>query len=224
MGNPLDEAIGDQLQPTRRKIVLALKQHGGLTAAELAEMLSITSMGVRRHLTTLERDKLVVYELVQRGKGRPSYVYRLSPQAENLFPKNYAALANELLGYVADSEGAESVIHLFDRRAQRRIRSAQLQLEGKPLAERVAGLAHILDGEGYLADWEQENESTFWLRERNCAVRDVAAHFSAACNSELLFLQTVLADAQVTREHHMIRGELMCAYRIERQSGDLSVG
>ena len=105
MGNPLDEAIGDQLQPTRRKIVLALKQHGGLTAAELAEMLSITSMGVRRHLTTLERDKLVVYELVQRGKGRPSYVYRLSPQAENLFPKNYAALANELLGYVADSEG-----------------------------------------------------------------------------------------------------------------------
>jgi predicted ArsR family transcriptional regulator len=162
--------------------------------------------------------------LVQRGKGRPSYVYRLSPQAENLFPKNYAALANELLGYVADREGPDSVIQLFDRRAQRRIRGAQLQLEGKPLADRVAGLARILDNEGYLADWEQESENTFWLREHNCAVHDVAANFSAACNSELVFLQTVLPDAQVTREHHMVRGELMCAYRIERQPEDQSVG
>src|SRR5512138_1421866 len=147
MGNPLDDSIGDQLQPTRRKIVMALKQHGGLTAAELAEMLGITSMGVRRHLTTLERDKLVSYELVQRGKGRPSYVYKLSSHAENLFPKNYAALANELLGYLEDSDGPDTVIRLFERRAQRRIRNAQIQLSDKPLDERVAGLARILSNE-----------------------------------------------------------------------------
>src|SRR5512138_660154 len=122
MANPLSDGVGDQLQPTRRKIVLALKQHGGLTAAELAHMLGITSMGVRRHLTTLERDKLVRYELVQRGKGRPSYVYRLSAQAENLFPKNYAQLANELLGYLASQSGEDTVLRLFEQRAQRRIR------------------------------------------------------------------------------------------------------
>jgi predicted ArsR family transcriptional regulator len=217
MSNLLDNTIGDQLQPTRRKIVQALKERGGLTAAELAEMLGITSMGVRRHLTTLERDKLVVYELVQRGKGRPSYVYRLSTQAEDLFPKNYAALANELLGYLEDSNGPDTVIALFDRRAQRRIRNAQAQLEGKSLDERVAGLARMLSNEGYLAEYEQESDTLFWLREHNCAVHDVATEFSAACNSELTFLQTVLSDAVVTREHHMMRGELMCAYRIERR-------
>lgn len=217
MEKELSDSIGDQLQPTRRKIVLALKQHGGLTAAELAEMLGITSMGVRRHLTTLERDKLVRYELVQRGKGRPSYVYRLSPQAENLFPKNYAALANELLGYLATDEGEGTVIKLFERRAQRRIRSAQSQLADKPLAERIEGLARLLTNEGYLAEWEQADDSTFWLREHNCAVHDVAQEFSAACNSELAFLQAVLPDATITREHHMMGGEMMCAYRIERQ-------
>jgi DeoR family transcriptional regulator, suf operon transcriptional repressor len=215
MDKELNEAIGDQLQPTRRKIVLALKQHGGLTAAELAEMLGITSMGVRRHLTTLERDKLVRYELVQRGKGRPSYVYRLSPQAENLFPKNYAQLANELLGYLADDAGDSTVIQLFDRRAQRRIRNAQVQLAGKPLGERVAGLAHLLSNEGYLAEFEQVDEKTFWLLEHNCAVHDVAHEFTAACDSEITFLRAVLSDATVTREHHMMGGELMCAYRIE---------
>jgi predicted ArsR family transcriptional regulator len=215
VNNQLNDIMGDQLQPTRRKIVMALKQHGGLTAAELASMLGITSMGVRRHLTTLERDKLVGYELIQRGKGRPSYVYRLSPQAENLFPKNYAALANELLGYIAHDGGEETVLRLFERRAERRIRSAQAQLAGKSLAERVAGLASILTKEGYLAEYQQDDEKNFWLREHNCAVHDVAAEFTAACASELTFLQAVLPDARVTREHHMVGGELMCAYRIE---------
>ncbi len=215
MNKDLSDAIGDQLQPTRRKIVLALRQHGGLTAAELAEILGITSMGVRRHLTTLERDKLVRYELVQRGKGRPSYVYRLSPGAENLFPKTYAQLANELLGYLATDEGEGTILRLFERRAERRIRGAQAQLAGKVAADRIVALAGILSAEGYLADWEQERENVFWLREHNCAVHDVASEFSAACTSELLFLQTVLPEATVTREHHMMGGEMMCAYRIE---------
>ena len=107
--NELNKALGDQLQPTRRRILLALKQRGGMTAAELAELLGITSMGVRRHLTTLERDRLVDYELVQRGKGRPSYVYRLTAQAENLFPKNYAGLAKELL-YLANCDSGGEII------------------------------------------------------------------------------------------------------------------
>ena len=212
----LNAAVGDQLQPTRRKIILALKQRGGMTAAELAELLGITSMGVRRHLTMLERDHLVRFELVQRGKGRPSYVYALSGEAEGLFPKNYAALANELLGYLAATDG-DQVIELFDQRAQRRIRQAQARLDGKPLGDRVAGLAALLHDEGYLAEWKQLDGDTYLLSEHNCAVHDVAQQFRAACGSELIFLQTVLSDAEVTREQHMMGGDLMCAYRIRRK-------
>lgn len=219
MDGTFNEPIGDQLQPTRRKILLALKQHGGLTASELAEHLNITSMGVRRHLTTLERDRLVEYELVQRGKGRPSYVYRLSRQAEDIFPKNYARLANELLAHLADDQGDAAVIRLFDQRSQRRIRSAQVRLEGLPLAERVAGLAEILNAEGYLAESEQTDADTFWLREHNCAVHDIAAEHAAACGSELNFIRAVLPDAEVQREQHMMSGELACAYRIRRRDG-----
>lgn len=215
----LHSTVGDQLQPTRRKIIVALKQHGGMTAAELAELLGITSMGVRRHLTTLERDRLVRFELVQRGKGRPSYVYRLSAEAEDLFPKNYAALTKELLGYLIAKENEDSVIALFDLRALRRIRQAQALLAGRPLRERVAGLAEILSTDGYLAEWEQIDEDTFRLREHNCAVHEVAAEFRAACGSELNFLQAVLTDAEVTREKHMLSGDRACAYTIRRSNG-----
>ncbi len=206
----------DELQPTRRRIILALKQNGHLTAAELADMLGITSMGVRRHLTMLERDRMVRYELVQRGKGRPSYVYRLSPEAENLFPKNYAGLARELLGYLS-AEDDQQVIQLFNQRAQRRIRQAKARIGDGSLAVRVSGLADILSDEGYLAEWEQVDGDTFFLREHNCAVHDVAQEFRAACGSELTFLQAVLPDAEVTREHHIMNGESFCAYRVRRR-------
>jgi predicted ArsR family transcriptional regulator len=216
--NELNKALGDQLQPTRRKIIFALKQHGGMTAAELADLLGITSMGVRRHLTTLERDRLVHYELVQRGKGRPSYVYQLTTQAENLFPKNYAGLAKELLGYVAAHDGGTEIIELFDQRAGRRIRQARAQLDGKSLGERVAGLADILNNDGYLAEWEQVDGDTFLLREHNCAVHEVASEFRAACSSELSFLQAILPDAAIAREEHLMAGDLTCTYRIARKA------
>ncbi len=212
----LNKALGDQLQPMRRRILLALKQRGGMTAAELAELRGITSMGVRRHLKTLERDRLVDYELVQRGKGRPSYVYRLTAQAENLFPKNYAGLAKELLGYLANRDSGSEIIQLFDQRADRRIRQARAQLEGKSLADRVAGLADILNNDGYLAEWQQVDANTFLLSEHNCAVHEVAAEFRAACHSELSFLRAILPDANITREEHLMAGDLSCTYRICR--------
>ena len=216
MKDRLAEGIADQMQHTRRLIVMTLRQRGGMTAAELAAELGITSMGVRRHLTTLERDRLVAYDLMQRGKGRPSYIYHLSERAENLFPKNYAQLANELLGYLSTRSGEDAVIELFVQRAQRRIRTAQLQLEGLSLADRVAGLAQFLSAEGYFADWQQVDEDTFLLSEHNCALRDVAEQFRAACSAELDFLQAMLPDADVVREQHMMAGEPRCRYRIQR--------
>jgi predicted ArsR family transcriptional regulator len=41
--------------------------------------------------------------------------------------------------------------------------------------------------------------------------------FRAACGSELIFLQAVLPDAEVTREQHMMGGDSTCAYRIRRK-------
>jgi predicted ArsR family transcriptional regulator len=220
MDGDLKDPIGDPMQPTRRKILLALKQRGGMTAGELAALLGITSMGVRRHLMTLERDRLVEYELAQRGKGRPSYIYRLSQLAEDVFPKNYARLANELLGYLADEQGDQAITWLFDQRTQRRIRSAQVHLSGLPFTERIAGLTAILNGEGYLAEWGELDSGTYWIREHNCAIHDVAAEHLAACGSEMAFIRAVLPDADVVREHHIMSGGFTCEYRIRRRAPD----
>ena len=57
---------------TRERIVVLLRRHGRLSAPQLAELLQLSSVGLRRHLALLERDGLVtsVTEKPKRG-GRP---------------------------------------------------------------------------------------------------------------------------------------------------------
>ncbi|MCC7354194.1 MAG: transcriptional regulator [Anaerolineae bacterium] len=212
--------ISENASPTtRHKILVLLRKHDSMTAAELGRALNLTSMGVRRHLNTLLRDGLVGYRRVQRGLGRPSFVYSLTTLADDLFPKNYPALTNELLRYLELLDGDEKVEQLFQRRGERRLRQAQARLAGKDLAAQVAELARILDEDGYLAEWEQLDADTWFVREFNCAVRMVAEQYQEACGSEIEFIQAALPEAEVTREHHIMAGDGHCGYRIRRRQG-----
>jgi len=210
----IDLTPGTEQPPTRRKIILALKHHGSLTAAELGDLLGMSSMGARRHLDALAREEWVRFEVVQRGKGAPSHLYQLAPRADELFPKKYAQLANELLGYLAAEQGNAVVSELFDRRAQNRARVAGSHLTGLPLAERVAGLTALLNSDGYLAESQTLEPGVFLLTQHNCPVCDVAATFRVACSSELGFLHAILPDAEVTREQSLLGGGQSCIYRI----------
>ncbi len=212
------DRLDGQVPPTRRRILEELKKTGGLTCKELAETLGITSMGVRRHLMMLQRDGLVQYDSVRRGLGRPSYVYRLTDLAEELFPKNYGQLANELLTYLQVLDGEEKVQALFEQRAQRRLRNAQSRLRGLPWPDKVRELVALLVEEGYLAEMEQVDEDTILLREYNCAIRQVAQRFGHACSTELEFIRNLLPEAEVTREYHIVSGDTFCGYRIVRRT------
>src|ERR687886_161422 len=81
---------------TRGRIV-ALLRRAARTVDELAQTLDLTDNAVRAHLSTLERDGLVHQQGVRRGSGKPAYAYALTPEAEHLFPKPYAAVLRQLL-------------------------------------------------------------------------------------------------------------------------------
>lgn len=210
---PPQKTLTLELQPTRRKILLALKKSGGMTAGELGELLEMTSMGVRRHLTTLERDGLVTFDSQQRGMGRPSYLYQLTERANNLFPKTYHILANELLGYLVE----EDLDRVFARRLERRIRVGRARLTGLTFQDKVAELARLLDEDGYFAEWEQVDGDTYLVREFNCAIQEVAHRYRQACTSEVEFIRSMLPEADVVREEHLMNGASACSYRIIRR-------
>ncbi len=210
----MHEAMQRQMQATRRQILLTLKTRGGMTADELSEVLGITAMGVRRHLMTLERDGLVAYEAVQRGVGRPSYVYHLTELADDLFPKSYDRLANELLQIIEALEGEEKVEQIFAIRMKRLAEAYQPRLAGKSLAERVEELARIQAENGYLSEWEQLDDNTFLLKQYNCTISEVAKRCSYACDYEMRLYEELLNGAEVVRVKHLANGDVGCYYRI----------
>jgi DeoR family transcriptional regulator, suf operon transcriptional repressor len=202
---------------TRRAVLNALKKRGEMTAEELAEILEMTVSGVRQQLTGLQRDGLVAYEEIRSGPGRPRHSYRLTPAADALYPRAYAELTNELLQYIEDAD-PEMVDNIFERRRERRIAAGRERLDGLPYPAKVTELAKILDEDGYLADWQECDDGTYLVTERNCAIFGVAMRYGQACGSELEFIRAVLPDARVERIAHMVAGAHNCSYRIEPQS------
>jgi len=95
---------------TRGQIVTLLRR-SGRTVEELARAQSLTDSGIRAHLAVLERDGIVR----QRGSvrrasgGKPAYVYGLTPEAEDLFPKAYEPTLRRLLDVLGERLGAPGI-------------------------------------------------------------------------------------------------------------------
>src|SRR5918911_1742305 len=97
---------------TRGRMVTLLRRRG-LTVDELAEAVGLTNNGVRAHLAALERDGLVRQRgSVRRsgsGGGKPAYVYELTPQAEDVFPKAYEPVLHRLLDVLSEQAGEKEI-------------------------------------------------------------------------------------------------------------------
>jgi DeoR family suf operon transcriptional repressor len=200
----------------RRAVLYALRRRGQATAADIARQLQMTASGARQHLAALVDEGLA--EATERPRpagqrGRPQLEYTVTDKADGLFPKAYGELTNELLGYVADAD-AGLVDTLFQRRRDERVRNATERLARcRSLKAKVAELTRILDGDGYLATWE-EIPGGFRIIEHNCAIWAVAQRYGQACTSEIDFIRTVLSGANVERVQHMVAGAPHCAYEV----------
>ena len=208
-----DTATLDTLPTTRRALLEALKREGEARADELAQKLGITVSAVRQHLAALQADGLVLHREVRAGPGRPHHDYRLSERGDELFPRRYASIVTDLL-VEAEAEDPALIERMFERRRARRVERTLVRLEGKSLAERVAELTRVLDEDGYLAEFDPQDDGSFRIVEHNCAILAVATQYGAACGTELEFIREVLPDARVERVAHLLAGGHVCAYEV----------
>lgn len=210
-----------QMPATRRRILTLLKEQGDMTADELADHLSISSVAVRRHLTKLEGDELVTYTEIQRGMGRPSFVYRLGEAASSFFPRRYEELATIVLETIQDLYGTEAVDAVFKMRSKHMVEVYRQKVNGKTLDKRLEQVTQLREADGYMSTWELNPDGTFILREANCPIIHVAEGCESACSHDQALLEDLL-EADVVRKGHLARGDGACIYEVKPKTQSIA--
>src|SRR5437667_4582098 len=93
--------IGQRFFATTRGRIVLLVRRSARTVDELAGLLGVTRNAVREHLATLERDGFLHRTGARRADGKPAYLYALTPEAAELFPRGYAPVLGGLLDALA---------------------------------------------------------------------------------------------------------------------------
>jgi predicted ArsR family transcriptional regulator len=184
--------------------VVALLRRTGFTVDELARELDLTNNGVRAHLATLERDGIVRQSGVVRreiGGGKPAYLYELTPEAEDLFPKAYEPVLHRLLDVLAEQlepDESEALLRSVGR----------LMAKGETVPthgprERLEAAVEVLNELGGLAELE-ERDGGFVIRGYSCPLAGLTQEHPEVCR----MVETLITElAGVPVYEHCDRGE-----------------
>ena len=197
---------------TREKILVLLRRHGRLSAPRLAELLQLTSVGVRRHIVLLERDGLVDSTTEKPRRGRPTAVYRLTDAGLETFPRHYDEVAREALTFLKGRDAA-TLAQFLAWRNERLAASYAGRVEGATLAERTDALAEVLNEQGFMAEVEPA-DGGLRLCQHNCTVEHLATELPDLCASEAKLFERLLGT-RVERETTIVDGAVRCQTRID---------
>jgi predicted ArsR family transcriptional regulator len=207
MKTKLDKRFFDS---TRGRIVTLLRG-STKTVNELAEELELTDNAVRAHLLSLERDGLIKQSGMQRGTRKPHFAYELTAEADNLFPKAYDVLLNQLIT-VLKGQLAPAALEQVLRKVGRSLAGEQTTAGKSADLESRAGKALVaLETIGGAARLETEGGKLF-IRSGNCPLATAVAEHPEVCQLAEAFLSEIIG-AQV-RERCDRAGSPQCRFEI----------
>jgi predicted ArsR family transcriptional regulator len=142
----MSEMLRKQLLDTSRGRIVTLLRRGGLTADDIATKLELTRSAVRLQISAMERDGVVRKAGKRPGTTRPSHIYALTPEVEQLLSKAYMPLLTQLVDVFAEALPAQQLEALLRTTGKR---LADQLYGGMPLAgslkSRVAAASELLN-------------------------------------------------------------------------------
>ena len=203
-------------ESTRGRLVTLLRR-SGRTVEELALALGLTNNGVRAHLAVLERDGIVRQRgSVRRGDGggKPAYIYELTGEAEDLFPKAYEPALRRLLDVLSERLGSEESEALL-RSVGSRLAEEYSVREDDPRA-RLRSAVEALNELGSLAELE-ERDGALVIRGYSCPLAGVTPDHPEVCR----MAETLLTElAGVPIYEHCDRSERpRCCFEVATSGG-----
>lgn len=202
------------LGESQRSILDLLKRCGSATIPQLAGELGLNIETIRNHLKALAGHGLVRREGSRRaGPGRPEMVYRLTPEADSLFPRLEGEILRELAAYLVRSGDEAALRNFFEHRMGNRRAEALARVRHLQGRERLEEVARILSELGFMAVVEEQGGGR-QLRLCHCPIRDLVAATRIPCVAESGFI-TELLGAEPARVSYIPAGATSCTYRTE---------
>ncbi|HEX9544290.1 MAG TPA: ArsR family transcriptional regulator [Pyrinomonadaceae bacterium] len=198
------------LESTRGRIVSLLRGES-LTVNELMEKLQLTDNAVRAQLLALERDGLVKQSGVRRGFRKPHFAYRLTHDAEQLFPKAYHLLLNALITVLEKRLEPNAVSEVL-REVGRSLAERQSSAKGG-LESRARSAVKALEALGGAARIEKE-ETKLIIRSGSCPLAAAVSEHPEVCQlAEALMSEIVGVPVQERCDRD---GPPQCRFEIKK--------
>jgi DeoR family transcriptional regulator, suf operon transcriptional repressor len=142
--------LGKQFFETSRGRIVGLLRRGSLTVENIASEIGVTTSAVRSLLTAMERDGLV-HRVGKRRRGatRPSHLFELTPEVQQLLSRAYIPLFGTLLHVMARRQSPAEINKIM--RDTGKALAGQLvrseRLEELSLPRRVQAASELLNAE-----------------------------------------------------------------------------
>ncbi|GGI45775.1 transcriptional regulator [Paenibacillus marchantiophytorum] len=207
----------DSSTRTRRGIIDLLKQQGGMDVMALSSEFMLSGMAIRQHLNALKEEGFVTHEEEVRPMGRPTKLWRLTPEANRFFPSGYSELSVSLINSMKEAFGNEGLDKLLAVR-DKNMQEQYLQHLGNAsgVKEKLEELANIRTNEGYMAEIKDQGDGSFLFIEKHCPICEAAAVCTGLCKNELNLFQSILgSNVLIERVEHILAGGRNCVYRVK---------
>lgn len=208
------ETVG---RSARLKVLNELKRTpDGLPVGALAERLGMSYMGIKDLCVSLHRGGLLNTWRQPQKLGRPHLLYRLTDQANELFPSACNPLTIELLQASQKLFGTAAADKLLMVTFQRKAEQMEPRLRDGTLAERAATLARLRDQEGCMSGLAPAGESaTLRIVEHHSPILDVARAFPIVAKLEAELFSRLLRTP-VRREESGVAGLFCATFHLSR--------
>jgi len=206
-----DTKLNQRFFDSTRGRIVALMRGSTKTVNELALELGLTDNAVRAHLVSLERDGLIRQSGIQAGTRKPHFAYQLTSEAENLFPRAYDNVLNQLIAVLKRRLSSRALKAVL-RELGRSLAGPQNALRGRiDLKTRAQKGLEALEKIGGAARLE-EHGGKLLIRSGNCPLANAVASHPEVCRVAESMLAEV-TGAEVT-ERCQREGSPRCTFEI----------
>ena len=209
--------LRQHLLDTGRGRIVSLLRHGPLTVDDIASKLALSASGVRAQVTAMERDGVVRRRGRRVGTTRPSRVFELTPDVEQLLSQAYVPLLTQLVDVFATTLPRRQVDALLRKVGEKLARKLSAGKPSGSLRSRVTAASEVLNQQLGAVTHVDEN-GTYVIRGDGCPLSALTGKHPAVCRA----MESLVKELVGAPVHECCEREQppRCCFEIKRTGAD----